>query len=61
MQYSMAKQGIFIIKCRARSAKEIEILREQEHAAEQTATTRSYKESLELAKNACATTGANVQ
>jgi hypothetical protein len=49
-QYSMAKQVISILTCCARSAKEIEILHEQEHAAEQTAATRSYKESFELAK-----------
>jgi hypothetical protein len=49
-QYSMAKQGISILRCHPRPAEEIEILREQEHAAEQIAVTRSYKESLELAK-----------
>ncbi len=49
-QYSTAKQGISILTCCARLAEEIETLRKQEHAAEQTAATRSYKELLELAK-----------
>ncbi len=49
-QYSTAEQGISILTCHARSAEEIETLRKQEHAAEQTAATRSYKELLELAK-----------
>ncbi len=46
----MAKQGKFILTCCTKSAEKIELLCKEEHAAEQTAATRSHKESLELAK-----------